>query len=210
MLALDELDQLALRQNRVLEVEARELCLPRVAGDQVRVLQLVQHPVVERAVVLELEGAERVRDLFQGVRNAVREVVHRVDAPLVPGHDMLRLAHPVQGRVSHVEVGAGHVDLRTQTMLAFLVVAVLHLLEHLEVLLHRAVAVRRLLPRRRQRAPVLAHLLGAEALHIRLPLLDQVDGSVVEHIEVVRRVPHVAVPRVRPFLVAAHQPADVR
>eukprot|EP00961_Rhodomonas_salina_P074475 1000214-Rhodomonas_salina.5 len=158
--------------HRVLEVEARELCLPRVAGDQVRVLQLVQHPasarqeaestsiappsapshlprrsrhrhhphwtprhscrgctrsegpsdprvtqrvrrlwvgrrtagdspVVERAVVLELEGAERVRDLFQGVRNAV---------PAQPRHTATR-SSPT--RSAAVEDGSARARCRT-------------------------------------------------------------------------------------------------
>mmetsp|Transcript_40777 Transcript_40777/g.81700 ORF Transcript_40777/g.81700 Transcript_40777/m.81700 type:complete len:437 (+) Transcript_40777:165-1475(+) len=196
VLALDELNQLALRQNGVLEVEARELCLARVACDQVRVLQFVQNPVVERAMVFKLEGAQRVRDLFQSVRNAMREVVHRVDAPLVACHYVRRLPDPVECRVSHVEVRARHVDFGAQTAFALLVISSLHLAEHLQILLHRPVAVRGLLPGRLEAPTVLLHLVGAQTLHVRLALLDQVLCGRIEHIEVVRGVPHVAVPGV--------------
>ena len=44
----------------------------------------LRYPVVEGTVVFELEGAERVGDAFDRVADAVREVVHGVDAPLVP------------------------------------------------------------------------------------------------------------------------------
>ncbi len=45
--------------------------------------RLIEKPVVERPVVLELERADRVRHALDRVGVAVREVVHRVDAPRV-------------------------------------------------------------------------------------------------------------------------------
>ena len=73
---LDQPEQAALAHHRVGEVEARELDLLRVVD-----LERLAHPVVERPVVLVLEGAERVRDPLDRVRQGVRVVVHRIDAP---------------------------------------------------------------------------------------------------------------------------------
>ena len=56
----------------------------------------VEEPVVERPVVLELQRADRVRDALDRVRLAVREVVHRVDAPRVARAVVRGLADPVQ------------------------------------------------------------------------------------------------------------------
>ena len=47
-------------------------------------------------------------------RLAVREVVHRIDAPLVAGAVMLGVQDAVHHRVAHVQIGRGHVDLGAQ------------------------------------------------------------------------------------------------
>ena len=72
-----ELDEAAFGEDGVFEREAGEFDLLRVAGG----FEDVQHPVVERAVVFEFEGAERVGDVFQHVRQAVGVVVHGIDFP---------------------------------------------------------------------------------------------------------------------------------
>ena len=43
----------------------------------------LQQPVVERPLILELQGADRMSDVFQRVFDWMRESVHRVDAPPV-------------------------------------------------------------------------------------------------------------------------------
>ena len=52
----------------------------------------LDEPVVERAMVLEFERADRMRDAFDRIALAVRPVVHRIDAPLVAGAMMMRRA----------------------------------------------------------------------------------------------------------------------
>lgn len=42
----------------------------------------------------KFEGAERVSDSFESVGDAVGEIVHGVDAPLVAGHLVRGLADP--------------------------------------------------------------------------------------------------------------------
>ena len=71
-------------------------------------------PVVGRSVVLELEGAYRVGDPFDGVADGVGEVVHRIDAPLVPCARVGGELDAVEGRVAEVHVGTCHVDLGPQ------------------------------------------------------------------------------------------------
>ena len=51
---------------------------------------------------------------LDGVLDGVGEIVHRVDAPLVALAVMLGVLDAVDGRVTHVHVGAGQVDLGTQ------------------------------------------------------------------------------------------------
>ena len=77
MAVFDQPDQPALRKHRVAEIEAGEFVLP---GPRRR-RQTLDQPVVERSVILELHGADRVGDMLDGVGLAVGEIVGRVDFP---------------------------------------------------------------------------------------------------------------------------------
>ena len=181
------------------EVEPGELVLARARGHR----QVVDEPVVERPVVLELQRADRVGDALDGVGLAVGEVVGRVDAPGVARARMLRVEDPVQDRVAQVDVrrrpcrcGRAARELRRGTR-------------------RRACARRgRGSPRPAgpargcsrpgsvKRAAVLADLVGREVVDVGLAGPDEVDGPLVELLEVVGGEVEVLAP-VEP------QPADV-
>jgi hypothetical protein len=135
-LFLHELEQAALGHHRVGEVEAGELDLLRLS----RGVERAEQPVVEGAVHLELQRADRVGDALVRVLERVRVVVHRVDAPLVAGVVVVGLADAVDDRIAHVHVRRGHVDLRAEDRLAFVELAARHLREGREVLLDGCVA----------------------------------------------------------------------
>ena len=195
---VDEPEQHALGEHRVGEVEPGELVLARARRHR----QVLDEPVVERPVVLELQRADRVRDALDRVRLAVREVVDRVDAPGVAGARVRRVQDPVQHRVAQVDVGRGHVDLRAQ---------------HPRPSANSPRASARTGPgsprpaaRARgcsaglgERAAVLADLVGRQVVHVGLAGLDQVDRPLVELLEVVRGVVEVLAP-------VEAQPAHVR
>ena len=96
-----ELPQEALREHGVREIEAGELVLMRARRHR----QVLEQPVVERPVILELQRAQRVRDALDRVGLAVREVVQRIDAPFGTCARVDRVQNPVQHRVAHVDVG---------------------------------------------------------------------------------------------------------
>ena len=132
---VDELHELALAHHRVAEAQPGELVLVRQGTRQV---ELLQNPIVEGPMHLELQRADRVRDAFDVIAQAMREVVHRVDAPLVAGVMMLGVANAVEHRVAHPDVRRRHVDLRAQRAGAVRELAVLHPGEEIEVLLDGA------------------------------------------------------------------------
>ncbi len=195
---LDEPEQEALGQHGVGDVQPGELVLPRPGGDR----QVLDQPVVQRPVRLELERADRMGDALDRVRLAVREVVRRVDAPRVAGPRMRGVHDPVQHRVAQVDVGRGHVDLRAEHARAVGELAGPHPREEVEVLVDRAIAPRRVATGLGQRAAVLADLVGRQVVHVRVAVADQVDGPVVELLEVVRGVVEVLAP-------VEAEPADV-
>ena len=188
----------ALREHGVGEVEAGELVLVRPRRHR----QVLDEPVVERPVILELERADRVRDALDRVRLAVGEVVQRIDAPLVAGPRVGRVQDPVEHRVAHVDVGRGHVDLRPEHPGAVRELAGAHALEQVEALLDRTVAPGAVPAGLGEGAAVLADLVGGEVVDVGLAVPDQVDGPVVELLEVVGGVVEVLAP-------VEAEPADV-
>ena len=103
--------------------------------------QLVQEPVVERAMDLVFLRAERMRHALDGVFEPVRPVVHRVDAPLVALAVVLGVEDAVHDRVAHDHVRRRHVDLRAERPGAVGEFAGAHPREEVQVLLDAPVAV---------------------------------------------------------------------
>ncbi len=178
VLVVDELLQLALARDGEHQVRARELDLPRAA--RLALPQLVEEPVVERPMVLELERAQRMRRAFDRVRQRVRVVVHRIDAPLATRALMRDLADSIQRRIAQIDVRRRHVDLGAQHARAFVEVAAPHRLEQPQVFLDGAVAIRAVLAGLRQRAAVLANVVGVLVIDVGEPALDELDGAVVD------------------------------
>ena len=129
---------------------------------------MFDHPVVQRAVILELQRAERVRDAFERVGDRMRVVVGRIDAPRVAGAVMRGVPDPVQRRVPHVHVRRRHVDLRAQHVRAVGELARPHAREQVEVLCDRPIAIGTVAARFGQRAAVVANLVGRQAVDVGL------------------------------------------
>jgi len=145
-------------------------------------------------MVFELQRADGMGDAFQRVGDAVGVVVHRIDAPLVAGADVVRALDAVEHRIAHIDVGRRHVDLGAQHHGAVGELAGFHAREQIEILRHRAVTVGTVPARLFQCAAILAHLLRREIVHIGQALVDELDREVVQGIEIIRGPAHRAVP----------------
>ena len=98
--------------------------------------QRLNEPVVQRTVDVELQGADGMGDVLDGVALAMREVIHGVDAPFVTGAVMVGELDAVQQRVTEHHVGMGHVNFGTEHLLPFCVLAGFHFPEEPQVFLH--------------------------------------------------------------------------
>ena len=78
--------------------------------------------------------------MLDGIALAVGEVVHRVDAPLVPGAMVMRVLDAVEDRVAEEHVRMSHVYLGTEHLLAVGIFSVPHFAEEFQVLFYAAVA----------------------------------------------------------------------
>ena len=67
-------------------------------------------------MILKLQSAERMGDAFKSIREAMRIIVHRVEAPLVSCSLMSHLADAINHWISQVDVWGSHIDLGTKHM----------------------------------------------------------------------------------------------
>mmetsp|Transcript_750 Transcript_750/g.1130 ORF Transcript_750/g.1130 Transcript_750/m.1130 type:complete len:395 (-) Transcript_750:113-1297(-) len=177
---------------------------------------VIQEPVVQGPVVLKFQGANGVRDTFDCILVAVRKVVHGIDLPLVTASVVAAEADPVHGWISHVHVGMLHVDLRSQQLRTFCVLSILHLLEELQVLLHTAVPKLGVHPWQvvGPSSAVLLHLLWCLRIHVRLAMLDEINGKVVHLLEIITGIKDLILPGFAALLHLLHvqglaNPGDV-
>ena len=154
--------------------------------------KLLEEPVVERAVAVELERAQRVRDALDRVALPVRPVVGRIDHPRVVRAVMVPAPDAVHHRVAELHVLVLHVDLGAQHARPVGELAGAHATEQVEVLVDVAVAVRRLDARLAVAAALGADRLAVLIVDVRLAVPDQQFGPVVELLEVVAGVQRLA------------------
>src|SRR4051812_49298109 len=106
MPATHELTQNAFGQQRMGDVEPRELELPRTRGHG----EMVEKPLVEWPVVLEFQCGDRMGHVLDGVRLAMGEIVAWIDGPSRAGARMTRMEDAVEHGIAQVDIWRRHVD----------------------------------------------------------------------------------------------------
>ncbi|MPN29030.1 hypothetical protein SDC9_176478 [bioreactor metagenome] len=64
-------------------------------------------------MVFKFQRTKGMRHIFSRITKRMREVVHRVDAPFITRLMMGNVRDAVNNRVTHVDVGGGHVNFCT-------------------------------------------------------------------------------------------------
>ena len=118
----------------------------------------------------------------------MRKIVHGVNAPVVAGAMVLGVQYAVHHGIAHIQIGRRHVDLRPKHARAIRKFAGLHALQKFQILFRRALTVWACPARFGQSTAVLANLLLAEVIHIRLAIKHELPGKLVQLSEVVRRI----------------------
>jgi len=179
---VDEAPQEALADDRMAHLQLGELDLARMRGG----VELIEDPVVERPMIDEFHRTQRMGDRLECIREAMRIVVHRIDAPGVPGTVVVTLLDAIQDRVAQSQHRGGHVDLGTQDPASLVELTGAHGTKELEILPCTAIAKRTLAARLGQRSLVRANLGSAPVVDESLSLADQVDREFKEPLEIVR------------------------
>ena len=180
-----ELHQLALAHHGVAKAEAGEFVLVRQRTRQVEVFQ---NPIVKRAVDLELERADAVRDALEVIAQAMGEVIHRVDAPFAAGVMVFRVANAVEDGIAQPNIRRRHVNFGAQCARAVGKLAVLHPREKVEIFSNGTIAERAVFAGTVGDAAVFVHVLGRKIADVGFGLFEESDGVLIELVEVVTRI----------------------
>ena len=132
----------------------------------------------------------------------MREIVHRIDAPLGAGAMMFGVQNAVHHRIAHVQVLRSHVDLGPQRARAVWKFAGAHALKQVQILCDGPVAPGALRAGFGQRSAILPHLIRGKIANISAPGQDQLHRPYVQLVEVVGRIEE-------PVFPVASQPANV-
>ena len=122
MTFIDQLRELALTQNSEHKVQAGKLDLARTMRNR----QVLEKPIIKRAMIFELKRAKRVSGSFQRVRQRVGEIVHRINAPPVPSALVGDFSDTVQSWVTQIEIGRSHINFGAQHMFTFFEITSAH------------------------------------------------------------------------------------
>ena len=174
-----KLDQFTLAHHAVRQIEPREFVLMRT---RFRNFERVENPIIEGPVRFELEGANRVRDPFDVITERVRPVVHRVDAPIVPGTMMRRVPNPVEHWVTQPNVRRVHIDLCSQCVRAIRKLPRFHSRKQIEIFIDRTFAK----AAGPSETAICVRFLGSHVVNVRLPFADKIQCILVKPIEIIR------------------------
>src|SRR2546430_5040392 len=145
-------------------------------------------PIVQRTIIVELQGTHGVRDALDRIRLPMCIVVHRVNTPLTTGTMMVHVENSIHDRVSEIKVRRTHIDLRPQRSRAIWKLSLFHAHEQIEILFDQTVAIRAFPARFGQRAAIFANLVSAEIAYVSFAILNQLNRPVIQLLEVIRGI----------------------
>ena len=74
-----------------------------------------------------------MRDSLDVIAQAMRKVIHRINAPFVAGMMMFRMTNAIEHRIAHPDIRRSHVDFRPERARAIGEFAILHSREPIEI-----------------------------------------------------------------------------
>ena len=145
-------------------------------------------------MILELQRADRMRDVFDRVRLPMGEIVARIDVPRRARARMMGVQDPVEHGIAQVDVARCHVDLGTQNPRAVGKFSGPHPREQVEIFVDRPVAERAVPAGLGQRAARQPDVLLRLVIDIGLARANEVLRPGIELLEIIRRIVKVSAP----------------
>ena len=118
----------------------------------------------------------------------MREIIHRVDYPIISRSVMFDKLHPINYRVTHKHIVIGHVNLGAQNAFTLLALTYLHFFEQAEVFLGRSLPERAVGARSAGGAFLGGDLFGTLVIDVSQAFPNQVTGVIEELLEIIAGV----------------------
>ena len=142
-------------------------------------------------MVLKSEAAQRMRDAFKRILQRMCEIVHRIDAPGVPGMMMLGVYDPVQDGIAQIHVGRRHINFGPEHPAPVGKLAASHPPEQFKIFLRRAVAVRAVGSRLRERAAIISDFVRIQIADVGQSVFYELLGAFVHTGKIIRGIQNV-------------------
>ena len=155
-------------------------------GKKSGIANVFQQPIVVRALILEFERADRVRNLLQCVFEWMGVAIKRVNAPLVTGAMVMSAFDAINRWIAQIDIGGTHIDPGAQNVGTICVLSIAHFTKQAEIFRDTTRAKRRIFTLFSERAPVGAHVVGVQAVDIGMTLLDQAFGEHKHPLKIIR------------------------
>ena len=110
------------------------------------IFYLPDHPVIQRAVILELQRTTGMCNPFNCIFNRMSKIIHRIDAPFVFCIVMCHMCDPVNHWIPHIDIRRCHINLCTQYLASIRILSVFHILKEFQILINTPVPVWTFLP----------------------------------------------------------------
>ena len=151
-----------------------------------RILQFTYDPVIERTVILKLQGTDRMCHAFDCIFDRMCKIIHRIDAPFISGIMVCHMCHTVNDRITHIDIRRCHINLCTQYLFSVCIFAILHCFKQLQIFFDATVTVRAFFSRFCQCPSVLANLLRCQVTDIGFAFFDQLHCCFIHLVKVIR------------------------
>ena len=100
----------------------------------------------------------------------------------------------IHHRVAQIQIPAAHVDFGAEHVAALREFARAHVLEQLQIMVHRAFAIGAFTARLGERATMRANFVSAQAVHISFPGTNQLQRELIQVFEIIGGVVQVTAP----------------
>ncbi len=146
---------------------------------------------------------------LERILNRVREVVHRVNAPLIAQMIVSDMTDTIQHWVAEVDVGRSHIDFSSQAPFAVRILPRLHITEDFQIALGGGIPRRTGLTGLLGNAAVILPFFLSQITAICFARLDEILGNLIHLIEHIRGIVEARLARVtRPRPLKA-EPTDI-
>ena len=151
-----------------------------------RIFQFFYNPVIQRSVILKLQGTDGMCDSLNGIFDRMSEIVHWIDAPCVTGSVVCHMSNTIDNRVTHIHIRRCHIDLGTEHFLSICIFAFFHLFEKLQVLFYTSVSIWAFFTWLCKSSAVFANLICSQVTYIGFAFLDQLYSCFIHLSEIIR------------------------